>query len=154
MIPDFLAQIMHDSHIQLGNVQTYMRLFKDSKLIVGEAYPRHLRTSSSHVLYSESDGEKKVGAVYNFLKVSYCDCEKTCFCEGQHYAVITHILKTDSFNAKGDGGMRTKLAYLHKCQKTDNMLFIPVAALQSLCVFISIDDHSFVGTPINSMELE
>lgn len=98
--------------------------------------------------------EEKLGVIHCFVKMSMCDCDDHCICEGEHFAIITEMVKDGIFYVRGDAELRVRLSHLHKCHRGNEIAAIPVASLKSVCVYINVDNQSVIGQVINSVELE
>lgn len=153
-LPLYIQQALMNSSLPLENVHIYLRLLKDSKLFVGEKYDRAESTLSSYVVY-EKNREEKLGVIHCFVKISECVCGDHCMCEGEHFAIVTEMVKDGTFHVRGDAELRVKLSHLHKCHRGNVIAAIPVVqSLKSVCVYINVDNQSVIGEIINSVELE
>lgn len=156
-LPLYIQQAaLMNSNLPLENVHIYLRLLKDSKLFISEMYDRAKSTLSSRIVY-EKNREEKLGVIHCFVKISECVCGDHCICEGEHFAIITDIVKDGSkvFHVRGDAELRVTLSHLHKCHRGSLIAAIPVTSLKSVCVYINVDDNqSIIGQVINSIELE
>lgn len=152
-LPLCIQQTLMNSHLPLENVHTYLRLLKDSKLFISEMYNRAKSTLSSCVVYEKNQVEK-LGVIHCFVKISECVCGDHCVCEGEHFVIITEMIKDGSFHVRGDAKLRVTLSHLHKCHRGSVIDAIPVASLKSVCVQINVDNRSVIGQVINSVELE
>ncbi|XP_077258856.1 uncharacterized protein LOC143895532 isoform X2 [Temnothorax americanus] len=151
-LPLYIQQALINSNLPLENVHTYLRLLKDSKLFIGEMYNRAESTISSRVVY-EKDREEKLGVIHCFVKISECDCGDHCICEGEHFAIITEIVKDGIFHVRADE-LQVGLSHLHKCHRGNVIVAIPIAFLKSVCIHINVDNQFVIGQVINSVELE
>lgn len=149
----YIQQALINSNLPLENVHTYLRLLKDSKLFISEMYDKAKSTFSSCVVY-EKNREEKLGVIHCFVKISDCVCGDHCLCEGEHFAIITEMVKDGMFHVRGDAELRVKLSHLHKCHRGNVIAAIPLASLKSVCVHIKVDNQSVIGQVINSVELE
>ncbi|XP_011859941.1 PREDICTED: uncharacterized protein LOC105557338 [Vollenhovia emeryi] len=154
-IPDIVFEAMQHTGILVNDItvwQLYFRLLKNNKIY--EMYKEDLQTQSSVVQYLEND-QVKFGVIYCFIKLSRCNCmQAICDCARQHYAIIYGIVSNELFAAQGNQFMYTSELFLHKCHETNIERAILVETLITTCIYVKLQEQSYVAVPINNKELE
>ena len=70
-----------------------------------------------------------------------------------HFRIITEIVKEGTFHAHDYKiGSPIEFFHLHKCHRENLITATPVEFLQSICVYVNIDNQSIVGEEVNSVE--
>lgn len=154
VIPDLISNAMLNSGFIINNVliYQYFRLLKSNKLYASEFYTRVLQTHSFCVQYSHNN-QCRLGSVVCFVKVCTC-IQATCNCVSQHYAIIRQITSDAVFIIKGDQFTYNSSEFLNKCRYSENTVAIPIENLISTCIYICINNQSYIALPINKRELE
>lgn len=151
-MPEYLGPLLEGLNIQ-GTVQTYCRLLKNNKLYISESYTRTLKTNSAYVMYN-SQGKVNFGCVLLFCKITHCECENDCDCEGDHYALLDKVQTGNMYEADLSN-VSYPLWHLKACYRRRDKVLIPVSDLRDVCVYIHAHDvQPILGLPINDFENE
>lgn len=138
------------------SVYKYSRLIKHKQVYVAESYNRRELTDFSVVCYSVL-GEKLIGKIFTFVRITNCDCERNANCQfnKQHFAIVRELELEDVFVAIGDGGVtQNTFNFSRTCLSTDRVRAVPIDVLDSTCIYVKIENKTFVAIPINKRELE
>lgn len=149
---------MYNSRIPDTNSWSqYFRLLKNDFLYVSQMYKTDLQTKSSVVLYIHNNNQTYFAEIQCFIKTMHRCCnEQICQCQQRekHYAIIQKIATDDVFIVRSNNNVADTSSFLQKCHKINNFIAIPIVSLICVCIYIEIDNNTYVSMPINEKEVE
>lgn len=87
-----------------------------------------------------------------YLKITECECVKSCLCEGQYYAVIKNLKIID--NLLKNPFREINDSFIYSCSIDEEIVTIDIHNIICLCFFMYIQDKKthYVAEPINVFE--
>lgn len=155
-IPNIIINAMNNSRITINNVYMckFLRLLKKNILYVSEEYTREVKTCTSVVKYIDNNVEK-IGKIICFVKYLKCECHRNnCNCEFKYFAVIHQMVKNNFYVVNGNNCMIESSNFFYTASNTNIVQAIEVNNLIAPCIYININNISYIIHPLNVKELE
>ena len=115
---------------RIVSIESFMKLKKDNMLFVARSYSRCVKTNSSTCSFYE-DESVKYGVIDVFVKVT-SDVRK-------FYCAIVEIAEVDTYF------VGSKIVFsIKECKLSGSITAVPLKNLESMVVYLEVDDRSFI----------